>query len=57
MEIRKKSKHQKQASNVCKGECRKGSTDDFHAILKAKSREGKEKSDNCQALITWHSTS
>jgi hypothetical protein len=35
----------------------KGSTDDFHAILKTKSCEEKENPDNCEVFITWHSTS
>ncbi len=35
----------------------KESANDFHAILKAKSRTEKENPDNCQIFITWHSTS
>jgi hypothetical protein len=32
----------------------KGSSSDFHTILKTKNRAKKAKPENCQAIITWH---
>ncbi len=37
------SKEQKQNSNVCQAECRKGNADDYHTIEKAKSKGAEEK--------------
>jgi hypothetical protein len=48
---------EKSNSDVLKLNAVKEGEGNVYIILKAKSREGKEKSDNCQAFITWHPTS
>ncbi len=57
MEIRKKLKDQKLASDVCKVEFREKKGGRLPRYFKSENRAEKAKPENYQVFITWHSTS